>query len=40
MFDVGIKPDSSRTARAQAVLTIDANTAVLIRQGKSPRGIL
>jgi len=38
MFDVGIKPDSSRTARAQAVLTIDANTAVLIRQGKSPKG--
>ena len=38
MFDVGTKPDSSRTARAQAVLTIDANTAVLIRQGKSPKG--
>jgi molybdenum cofactor biosynthesis protein MoaC len=38
MFDVSIKPDSSRTARAQAVLTIDANTAVLIRQGKSPKG--
>lgn len=38
MFDVGIKPDSSRTARAQAVLNIDANTAVLIRQGKSPKG--
>ncbi len=38
MFDVGTKPDSSRTARAQAVLNIDANTAVLIRQGKSPKG--
>jgi len=38
MFDVGTKPDSSRMARAQAVLNIDANTAVLIRQGKSPKG--
>src|ERR1044071_3873465 len=38
MFDVSTKPDSSRTARAQAVLNIDANTAVLIRQGKSPKG--
>ena len=38
MFDVGTKPDSSRTARALAVLNIDANTAVLIRQGKSPKG--
>lgn len=38
MFDVGAKPDSYRTARAQAVLKIDANTAVLIGQGKSPKG--
>jgi molybdenum cofactor biosynthesis protein MoaC len=38
MFDVGAKPDSNRTARAQAVLNIDANTAVLIGQGKSPKG--
>lgn len=38
MFDVGAKPDSYRTARAKAVLNIDAKTALLIRQGKSPKG--
>jgi cyclic pyranopterin monophosphate synthase len=38
MFDVGAKPDSYRTARAQAVLNIKPNTAVMIRQGKSPKG--
>lgn len=38
MFDVGAKPDSSRAARAKAVLNIDAKTAILIRQGKSPKG--
>ena len=38
MFNVGAKPDSYRTARAKAVLSIDAKTAVLIRQGKSPKG--
>ena len=38
MFDVGAKPDTSRTARAKAVLNIDTKTAVLIRQGKSPKG--
>lgn len=38
MFDVGNKPDSYRIARAMAVLNIDAKTAVLIRQGKSPKG--
>jgi cyclic pyranopterin phosphate synthase len=38
MFDVGAKPDSYRTARARAVLYIDANTVVLIGQGKSPKG--
>jgi cyclic pyranopterin monophosphate synthase len=38
MFNVGLKPDSYRTARAKAVLNIDAKTAVLIRQGKSPKG--
>ena len=38
MFDVGAKPDSYRTARAKAVLNIEAKTAVLIRQGKSPKG--
>ena len=38
MFDVGAKPDSYRTARAKAVLNIDANTAILIGQGKSPKG--
>ena len=38
MFDVGAKPDSYRTARAKAVLNIDAKTALLIRQGRSPKG--
>lgn len=38
MFDVGAKPDSYRTARAKAVVNINANTAVLIGQGKSPKG--
>lgn len=38
MFDVSAKPDSYRTARAKAVVTINANTAVLIGQGKSPKG--
>ena len=38
MFNVGAKPDSYRTARAKAVLNIDAKTAVLIRQGRSPKG--
>jgi cyclic pyranopterin monophosphate synthase len=38
MFDVAAKPDSYRTARAKAVVNINANTAVLIGQGKSPKG--
>jgi molybdenum cofactor biosynthesis protein MoaC len=38
MFDVGAKPDSYRTSRAKAVLNIDAKTALLIRQGRSPKG--
>jgi molybdenum cofactor biosynthesis protein MoaC len=38
MFDVGAKPDSYRIARAKAVLNIEAKTAVLIRQGNSPKG--
>jgi cyclic pyranopterin phosphate synthase len=38
MFDVGAKPDSYRTARAKAVVNINTNTAVLIGQGKSPKG--
>jgi cyclic pyranopterin monophosphate synthase len=38
MLDVGAKPDSYRTARAKAVLNIEAKTAVLIRKGKSPKG--
>lgn len=38
MFDVGAKPDSYRTARAKAVLNIEAKTAVLIRKGNSPKG--
>lgn len=38
MFNVGAKPDSYRTALAKAVLNIDAKTAVLIKQGKTPKG--
>ena len=38
MFDVGAKPDSYRTAQAKAVVNINANTAVLIGLGKSPKG--
>jgi molybdenum cofactor biosynthesis protein MoaC len=38
MFDVGAKPDSYRTARAMAVLNIEAKTAQLIREGNSPKG--
>ena len=38
MFDVGAKSDSYRTARAKAVVNINANTAILIGQGKSPKG--
>lgn len=38
MFNVGAKPDSYRIARAKAILSIDAKTAVLIRQRKSPKG--
>lgn len=38
MFDVAAKSDSYRTARAKAVVNINANTAVLIGQGKSPKG--
>jgi molybdenum cofactor biosynthesis protein MoaC len=38
MFDVAAKPDSYRTARAKAVLNIEAKTSVLIRQGNSPKG--
>jgi cyclic pyranopterin monophosphate synthase len=38
MFDVSAKPDSYRTAQAQAVLNINPNTAQLIKQGKSPKG--
>src|ERR1044072_8343007 len=38
MFDVGAKPDSYRTARAKAVVNINANTAEFIGQGKSPKG--
>lgn len=38
MFNVGAKPDSYRIARAKAVLNIDTKTAILVRQGKSPKG--
>jgi molybdenum cofactor biosynthesis protein MoaC len=38
MFDVSIKPDTYRVAKAQAILKIDPNTNILINEGKSPKG--
>ncbi|MGI0022486.1 MAG: cyclic pyranopterin monophosphate synthase MoaC, partial [Nitrososphaeraceae archaeon] len=38
MFDVSSKPDTYRVAKAQAILKIDPNTAILIKDGKSPKG--
>ena len=38
MFDVSSKPDTYRIAKAQAILKIDPNTAILIKDGKSPKG--
>lgn len=38
MFDVAAKPDTYRTAHATAVLNIKPKTAILIGQGKSPKG--
>ena len=38
MFDVGDKPDTLRTAVAQAVLRVDPATITLIKEGKSPKG--
>ncbi|MFQ5970428.1 MAG: bifunctional molybdenum cofactor biosynthesis protein MoaC/MoaB [Nitrososphaerales archaeon] len=38
MFDVGYKPDTLRTAVAQAVVKVDPATITLIKEGKSPKG--
>lgn len=38
MFNVTSKPDTYRVARAQAILNIHPDTAVLIDEGKSPKG--
>jgi len=38
MFDVGDKPDTLRTAVAQAVVKVDPATISLIKEGKSPKG--
>lgn len=38
MFDVGDKPDTLRTAVAQAVVKVDPATITLIKEGKSPKG--
>ncbi|MFQ5940896.1 MAG: bifunctional molybdenum cofactor biosynthesis protein MoaC/MoaB [Nitrososphaerales archaeon] len=38
MFDVGDKPDTQRTAVAQAILRVEPATIRLIKEGKSPKG--
>jgi len=38
MFDVGDKPDTLRTATAQAIVKVDPATITLIKEGKSPKG--
>jgi len=38
MFDVGHKPDTFRTAKAQAILKVKPETISLIKEGKSPKG--
>ena len=38
MFDVGHKPDTFRTAKAQAILKVKPQTITLIKEGKSPKG--
>jgi molybdenum cofactor biosynthesis protein MoaC len=38
MFDVGDKPDTFRTAVAQAIVKMDPATIALIKEGKSPKG--
>lgn len=38
MFDVGDKPETLRTAVAQAIVKVDPATISLIKEGKSPKG--
>jgi len=38
MFDVGDKPDTLRTATAQAIVKVEPATITLIKEGKSPKG--
>ena len=38
MFDVSNKPESLRTAIAQAIVKMHSDTVTLIREGKSPKG--
>ena len=38
MFDVGDKPDTLRTAVAQAIVKVEPATITLIKEGKSPKG--
>lgn len=38
MFDVGDKPETLRTAVAQAIVKVDPATIILIKEGKSPKG--
>src|SRR5919199_319115 len=38
MFDISNKPESLRTAIAQAIVKMHSDTVTLIREGKSPKG--
>lgn len=38
MFDVGDKPETLRTAVAQAIVKVEPTTITLIKEGKSPKG--
>ncbi len=38
MFDVGDKPETLRTAVAQAIVKVEPATITLIKEGKSPKG--
>jgi cyclic pyranopterin phosphate synthase len=38
MFDVSDKPDTLRTANAQAIVNVSAETIKLVKEGKSPKG--
>lgn len=38
MFDVSDKPDTLRTANAQAIVNVNPETIKLVKEGKSPKG--